>query len=405
MTGYIEEGQRGGARLALGGGRRRSRSRRRLLRRADDLRRRDAGHAHRQGGDLRAGPVGPDVRGRGRGDPDRQRRHVRPGGDASGRPTSGAPSGSPSKIDAGHHLDELPALPAGQRAVRGPQDVRPRRGPRGRGAPDVHPPQDPLHQLRRRRRWHGREPCDHRRPGGDPRPVPPGARDHLPRQRDVRAAAAGDRRRAGPGDPRLAGRAPATGSTDWDAPTDQAPRDFARLIGRAGGHDRARSRPRRSGPGSWRGCSDPATRSSCRPTSSRPACSRSSSPRSAAPSSARSPFDELAASIGPATTLVAFSLVQMQTGKMADLEAITAAAGRHGARIMIDATQAVPFVPLDGRHRPDRLPRRARATSTCCRRAARPTSTSGATTGTSSSHATPTGARRTCRTAATSAGR
>ena len=34
------------------------------------------------------------------------------------------------------------------------------------------------------------------------------------------------------------------------------------------------------------------------------------------------PFDDLAASIGPATTLVAFSLVQMQTGKMADLEAI-----------------------------------------------------------------------------------
>ena len=49
-----------------------------------------------------------------------------------------------------------------------------------------------------------------------------------------------------------------------------------------------------------------------------------------------------------ATTLVAFSLVQMQTGKMADLEAITAAAGRHGARVMIDATQAVPFVPLAG---------------------------------------------------------
>ena len=60
------------------------------------------------------------------------------------------------------------------------------------------------------------------------------------------------------------------------------------------------------------------------------------------------PFDDLAVSIGPATTLVAFSLVQMQTGKMADLEAITAAAARHGARVMIDGTQAVPFVPLAG---------------------------------------------------------
>jgi selenocysteine lyase/cysteine desulfurase len=59
-------------------------------------------------------------------------------------------------------------------------------------------------------------------------------------------------------------------------------------------------------------------------------------------------FEALADSIGRATTLVAFSLVQMQTGKLADLEAITAAAGRHGARIMIDATQAIPFVPLEG---------------------------------------------------------
>ena len=68
-------------------------------------------------------------------------------------------------------------------------------------------------------------------------------------------------------------------------------------------------------------------------------------------------FDDLAASIVPATTLVAFSLVQMQTGKVADLEAITAAAGRHGARVMIDATQAIPFVAARRRHRPDRLSR------------------------------------------------
>src|SRR4029079_16549131 len=60
------------------------------------------------------------------------------------------------------------------------------------------------------------------------------------------------------------------------------------------------------------------------------------------------PFEALADSIGASTTLVAFSLVQMQPGKMADLEAITTAAERHDARVIIDATQAVPFVPLAG---------------------------------------------------------
>ena len=71
----------------------------------------------------------------------------------------------------------------------------------------------------------------------------------------------------------------------------------------------------------------------------------------------------------------------------------------------IDATQAVPFVPLAGViDRIDYLVVR-RATSTCCRRAGPATSTSGATTGTSSSHATPTGAPPTSRTSATSAAR
>ena len=54
-------------------------------------------------------------------------------------------------------------------------------------------------------------------------------------------------------------------------------------------------------------------------------------------------------SIGAATTLVAFSLVQMQTGKMADLAAITRGGRAATARgSSIDATQAVPFVPLAG---------------------------------------------------------
>jgi selenocysteine lyase/cysteine desulfurase len=59
------------------------------------------------------------------------------------------------------------------------------------------------------------------------------------------------------------------------------------------------------------------------------------------------PFTRLADQIRTSTTLVAFSLVQMQTGKKADLERILAAAEAVGARTLIDVTQATPFVPLD----------------------------------------------------------
>jgi selenocysteine lyase/cysteine desulfurase len=58
------------------------------------------------------------------------------------------------------------------------------------------------------------------------------------------------------------------------------------------------------------------------------------------------PFEALAAEIRPGTRLVAFSLVQMQTGKTADLAAICAQAESVGAEVFIDATQAVPFVPV-----------------------------------------------------------
>lgn len=57
-------------------------------------------------------------------------------------------------------------------------------------------------------------------------------------------------------------------------------------------------------------------------------------------------FERLAESVGPETRLIAFSLVQMQTGLMADLEGILDAAERHGARVFVDATQAVPFVEV-----------------------------------------------------------
>jgi hypothetical protein len=57
-------------------------------------------------------------------------------------------------------------------------------------------------------------------------------------------------------------------------------------------------------------------------------------------------FADLAAAIGPGTDLVAFSLTRSQDGATADLGGVVAAAARHGARVLVDATHAVPFVPL-----------------------------------------------------------
>lgn len=56
---------------------------------------------------------------------------------------------------------------------------------------------------------------------------------------------------------------------------------------------------------------------------------------------------DLADAVGPSTTLVATSLVQMQTGLRADLSAIREATDRVGARLLIDGTQAVPFLRPD----------------------------------------------------------
>jgi selenocysteine lyase/cysteine desulfurase len=58
------------------------------------------------------------------------------------------------------------------------------------------------------------------------------------------------------------------------------------------------------------------------------------------------PFAELAHAIEPDTTLVASSLVQMQTGRVADLGSITARAAEVGARVLIDSTHATPFVEV-----------------------------------------------------------
>jgi selenocysteine lyase/cysteine desulfurase len=56
------------------------------------------------------------------------------------------------------------------------------------------------------------------------------------------------------------------------------------------------------------------------------------------------PWEELPAAIVPGTALVALSLVQMQTGRRADLAGILEAAERVGARVLLDVTQAVPFL-------------------------------------------------------------
>src|SRR6476619_3620446 len=59
------------------------------------------------------------------------------------------------------------------------------------------------------------------------------------------------------------------------------------------------------------------------------------------------PAGELAGEIGPDVDVVAFSAVQMATGEVADLDAIAAAAAEHDVMTVVDATQAVGWLPLD----------------------------------------------------------
>jgi selenocysteine lyase/cysteine desulfurase len=58
------------------------------------------------------------------------------------------------------------------------------------------------------------------------------------------------------------------------------------------------------------------------------------------------PFDQLAGAVDAETDLVAFSLTRSQDGKTADLRAICEAARARGARVLVDATHAIPFVPV-----------------------------------------------------------
>lgn len=58
-------------------------------------------------------------------------------------------------------------------------------------------------------------------------------------------------------------------------------------------------------------------------------------------------LDALPDALEDGTDLVAFSLVQSADGRVADLEAVLAAAERHGARTLVDATHAVGWLPVD----------------------------------------------------------
>ena len=135
--------------------------------------------------------------------------------------------------------------------------------------------------------------------------------------------------------------------SDWDAPTDQAPRDFAGLIGAP--PDTIATMPAASvGTGlvaGMLGAGDEVVVPGDEFTSTLfpllVAGERGAIVREV-------PFEALASSITDATRLVAASLVQMQSGRVADIGAIVEAAERHGSQILLDATQGVPFVPLEG---------------------------------------------------------
>src|SRR5215217_1616653 len=63
----------------------------------------------------------------------------------------------------------------------------------------------------------------------------------------------------------------------------------------------------------------------------------------------RVPFGDLAAALGPETSLAAFSLTRSQDGETAALDDVAAAARQHGTRLLVDATHAIPFVPIQPR--------------------------------------------------------
>lgn len=59
------------------------------------------------------------------------------------------------------------------------------------------------------------------------------------------------------------------------------------------------------------------------------------------------PVAELADSVDARTDVVAVSVVQSSTGEVADLDAVVEAAAAHDARVVVDATQACGWLPID----------------------------------------------------------
>jgi len=57
--------------------------------------------------------------------------------------------------------------------------------------------------------------------------------------------------------------------------------------------------------------------------------------------------ERLADAVDDRTDLIALSAVQSATGQVADLDAIAEAAAAHGARVLVDATQACGWLPFD----------------------------------------------------------
>ncbi|MFJ5553448.1 aminotransferase class V-fold PLP-dependent enzyme [Streptomyces sp. NPDC093225] len=59
------------------------------------------------------------------------------------------------------------------------------------------------------------------------------------------------------------------------------------------------------------------------------------------------PLEGLADAVRPGTALVALSAVQSADGRIADLDAVRRASTAHGARMLVDATQAVGWLPFE----------------------------------------------------------
>ncbi|MET9321423.1 aminotransferase class V-fold PLP-dependent enzyme [Streptomyces sp. NPDC003038] len=59
------------------------------------------------------------------------------------------------------------------------------------------------------------------------------------------------------------------------------------------------------------------------------------------------PLEAMAEAVGPDTALVSLSAVQSADGRTADLAAVRAATTAHGARMLVDATQAAGWLPFD----------------------------------------------------------